>query len=158
LYGEELPYKVVNGASDEVLARAANLIIGRASYETAIRLFPDDLIQFRNGPELLAVSLAAHSSSAMLIDEIEWEPYPPNNSYKVATVTTEPEHVAIVCSMYEFDKNRPYTIRIFPPGETKDRGWQRLDKVTAQILLDALRDNPNLIYEAPDLAVLERGS
>jgi hypothetical protein len=56
MYGEELPFKVVRANSDEVLARAANLLVGRAAYETAIRLFPNDLIQFRDRSQLLAVS------------------------------------------------------------------------------------------------------
>ena len=53
---EELPFKVVRANSDEVLARAANLLMGRAAYETAIRLYRHDLIQYRNGPEIIAVS------------------------------------------------------------------------------------------------------
>jgi hypothetical protein len=52
---EELPFKVVRTNShDEVLARAANLIVGRAAYETAIRLFPRDAIQYRNGAQIIA--------------------------------------------------------------------------------------------------------
>jgi hypothetical protein len=45
---EELPFKVVRVDShDEVLARAANLIMGRAAYETAIKMYPRDIIQER---------------------------------------------------------------------------------------------------------------
>lgn len=52
---EELPFKVVRTSShDEVLARAINLILGRAAYETAIRLFPTDIIQYRNGAQIIA--------------------------------------------------------------------------------------------------------
>jgi hypothetical protein len=48
MLGEELPFKVVRiNSHDEVLARAANLLVGRAAYETAIRLFPQDAMQYR---------------------------------------------------------------------------------------------------------------
>lgn len=54
---EDLPFKVVRiNSHDEVLARAANLIVGRAAYETAIRLFPRDTIQYRNGAQIIARS------------------------------------------------------------------------------------------------------
>jgi hypothetical protein len=54
---EDLPFKVVRANSnDEVLARAANLLVGRAAYETAIRLFPNDAIQYRNGAQIIARS------------------------------------------------------------------------------------------------------
>jgi hypothetical protein len=41
-------------SNDEVLARATNLLIGRAAYETAIRLFPRDAIQCRNRAQIIA--------------------------------------------------------------------------------------------------------
>jgi hypothetical protein len=42
---EDLPFKVVRiNPHDEVLLRVGNLHIGRAAYETAIRLFPKDTI------------------------------------------------------------------------------------------------------------------
>jgi predicted RNA-binding protein YlxR (DUF448 family) len=53
---EDLPYRVVRTNDDEVLVRAANLHIGRAAYETAIRLFPKDAIQYRNGAQIIARS------------------------------------------------------------------------------------------------------
>lgn len=54
---EDLPFKVVRTNShDEILARAANLLVGRAAYETAIRLFPNDNIQYRNGAQIIAMS------------------------------------------------------------------------------------------------------
>jgi len=34
-------------AHDEVIARAANLLVGRAVYETARRLYPQDRIDYR---------------------------------------------------------------------------------------------------------------
>jgi hypothetical protein len=37
MYAEELPFKVV-----------------RAAYETAIRMFPKDLIHYRNGAQIIA--------------------------------------------------------------------------------------------------------
>jgi hypothetical protein len=43
-------FKVVrsNGA-DEVLARAVNLLIARGAYRETARLYPDDLIELRQG-------------------------------------------------------------------------------------------------------------
>jgi hypothetical protein len=46
---EDCPFKVVRtNGSDEVLARAINPQIGRAAFETARRMFPKDLIEYRN--------------------------------------------------------------------------------------------------------------
>jgi hypothetical protein len=54
MFDEDLPFKVVRTTSqDEILARAANLLVGRAAYETAIRLFPNDNIQYRNGARII---------------------------------------------------------------------------------------------------------
>jgi hypothetical protein len=54
---EDLPFRVIRiNSEDEILARAANLIIGRAAYETAVRLFPKDVIQYRNGAQIIARS------------------------------------------------------------------------------------------------------
>jgi hypothetical protein len=54
---DELLFKVVRtNGRDEVLARAANLIIGRAAYETARRLFPNDRVDYRNGAQIIARS------------------------------------------------------------------------------------------------------
>ena len=41
---------------DEVLARATNLLIGRAAYETAIRLYPNDRIDYRRGARVIEKS------------------------------------------------------------------------------------------------------
>jgi len=47
---EDLPFKVVRtNSDDEVLARAASLIVGRATYQAARRLYPKDLIEYRCG-------------------------------------------------------------------------------------------------------------
>jgi hypothetical protein len=54
MYPEELPFRI-NG-HDEIIARAANLLIGRAAYETAIRIFPGDRIDYRNGAQIIARS------------------------------------------------------------------------------------------------------
>lgn len=54
MFAEDCPYKVVRtNGSDEVLARAANLLIGRAAFETAKRMYPKDLIEYRRGPQML---------------------------------------------------------------------------------------------------------
>jgi hypothetical protein len=51
---EDCPFKVVRtNGSDEVLARAINLQIGRAAFETAKRMFPKDLIEYRNGAQII---------------------------------------------------------------------------------------------------------
>jgi hypothetical protein len=43
---QNLPFRVIPANSeDEVIACAGNLIVGRAAYETAVRLYPKDLIQ-----------------------------------------------------------------------------------------------------------------
>ena len=55
---EDCPFKVVRtNGSDEVLARAINLQI------TAKRMFPKDLIEYRNGAQIIERSggIPAHS-------------------------------------------------------------------------------------------------
>jgi hypothetical protein len=57
MYAEECPFKVVRtNGSDEVLARASNLLIGRAVYETARRMYPKDTIEYRRGAQVLEKS------------------------------------------------------------------------------------------------------
>jgi hypothetical protein len=57
MYLEYLPFNVVRvQAHDEVQARADNLIAGRAAYETVVRLFPRDVIHYRNGAQIIARS------------------------------------------------------------------------------------------------------
>jgi len=54
---EDMPFRVIRTTGhDEVLVRAGNLHIGRAAYETALRLFPNDSIQYRNGAQIIARS------------------------------------------------------------------------------------------------------
>jgi hypothetical protein len=61
-YDDPLPFKVVRtNGHNEVVARAANLIIGRAAYETARSLYPDDRIDYRNGARIIARSDQAPS-------------------------------------------------------------------------------------------------
>ena len=43
-------------SQDEVIARANNLIVGRAAHETAVRLYPRDVIQYREGARIIARS------------------------------------------------------------------------------------------------------
>jgi hypothetical protein len=51
---EDCPFEVVcTNGSDEVLARASDLLIGRAAFETAKRLFPRDQLEYRRGPQVL---------------------------------------------------------------------------------------------------------
>ena len=38
---------------DEVVARAANLLIGKAAFETAKRMYPRDLIEYRQGAQII---------------------------------------------------------------------------------------------------------
>jgi hypothetical protein len=54
---DPLPFKVVRTNShDEVIARAINLIVGRAAYETARRLYPNDRVDYRDGARVIARS------------------------------------------------------------------------------------------------------
>jgi len=54
---EDLPFRVIRvNSKDEVIARANNLIVGRAAYETAVRLYPRDVIQYRDGARIITRS------------------------------------------------------------------------------------------------------
>lgn len=46
----------VHDAYDEVIARAANLLVGRAAYETAVRMYPKELIHMRQGARIIEKS------------------------------------------------------------------------------------------------------
>jgi hypothetical protein len=53
----DLRFKVVRtNGHDEVVARAANLLVGRAAYETARRLYENERIDFRDGARIIARS------------------------------------------------------------------------------------------------------
>jgi hypothetical protein len=59
MFAEDCPFKVVRtNGSDEVLAWAANLLIGRAAFETAKRMYPKDRIEYRRGAMVLDSSAA----------------------------------------------------------------------------------------------------
>ena len=52
MVGEEFPFEVVriNGSDKRsILARSVNLLIGRAAFETAKRLYPMDVLEYRRG-------------------------------------------------------------------------------------------------------------
>lgn len=52
---EELPFKVVKAnGHDEVLARAINLLVGRAAYEKAAAMYPQDVVELRSGARVIA--------------------------------------------------------------------------------------------------------
>ena len=54
---DNLPFKVVRTNShDEVLSQSINMLIGRAAYETAVRMYPHDLIEYRDGARVIASS------------------------------------------------------------------------------------------------------
>jgi len=53
-FPKTLPFRVIR--EDEVIARANNLLVGRAAYETAVRLYPRDTIQYRDGARIIATS------------------------------------------------------------------------------------------------------
>jgi hypothetical protein len=55
MHPEDLPFRVVRvNSQDEVIARANNLIVGRAAYETAVPLYPRDTIRYRDGARIIA--------------------------------------------------------------------------------------------------------
>jgi len=57
MHPENLPFRVIRvNSQDEVIARASNLLVGRAAYETAVRLYPKDLIHYRDGARIIARS------------------------------------------------------------------------------------------------------
>jgi hypothetical protein len=54
MYVEDCPFKAVRtNGHDEVLARSVNLLLGRAAFETAKRLYPKDRIEYRKGAMVL---------------------------------------------------------------------------------------------------------
>jgi hypothetical protein len=60
---EDCPFKVVrtNGPS-AVLTRAINLMIGRAAFETAKRMFPKDCLEYRHGAQIIERSDGAEAN------------------------------------------------------------------------------------------------
>jgi hypothetical protein len=54
---EDLPFKVVrSNGTDEVLARAMNLLVARAAYREAARQYPEDFIELRQGARVIEKS------------------------------------------------------------------------------------------------------
>jgi hypothetical protein len=54
---DELPFKVArSNGTDELLPRAMNLLIARATYREAARLYPEDLIELRQGARVIEKS------------------------------------------------------------------------------------------------------
>jgi hypothetical protein len=43
----------IKHGSDEILARGVNLIIGKAAFETAKRLYARDCLEYRNGAQVI---------------------------------------------------------------------------------------------------------
>jgi hypothetical protein len=63
---DELPFKVVRGnGTDEVLARAVNLLIAHGVYREAARMYPEDLIELHKGARMLSMTLCAVPALAM---------------------------------------------------------------------------------------------
>ena len=52
---EDLTFKVVKdlGAHDEVLARAANLPIARGAFDAAVKMYPGETIELRQGARVV---------------------------------------------------------------------------------------------------------
>jgi hypothetical protein len=52
---EELSFRIlkVHPAYDEVIALAANQLVGRAAYETAVRMYPRERIEMRQGARII---------------------------------------------------------------------------------------------------------
>jgi hypothetical protein len=120
--------------SDEVLARAANLLIGRAALETAKRLYPRDLI------ELIGVSRGDHAmknSSSPIRRSISTacggtDPYDPPIG-AINSVSTKRSHLACTYSL----SGCICWIRIvwiLPVLLTPDRGQKRLALIVALLV------------------------
>ena len=55
---QELSFRIlkVHPAYDEVIALAANQLVGRAAYETAARMYPRERIEMRQGARIIEKS------------------------------------------------------------------------------------------------------
>jgi hypothetical protein len=54
---EDLPLKVVrSNGHDEIVACTNNLLVGRAAFETARRLYPNERVDYRDGARVIARS------------------------------------------------------------------------------------------------------
>jgi hypothetical protein len=52
----DLQFKAVHTTHEEIVARANNLLFGRAAFETARRLFPNERVDYRDGARIIAHS------------------------------------------------------------------------------------------------------
>jgi hypothetical protein len=56
-HNDYLPFKVVRtNGHEEIVARANNLLVGRAAFETARRLYPNERVDYRDGARIIAQS------------------------------------------------------------------------------------------------------
>jgi hypothetical protein len=54
---DNLPFKVVRtNGHEEIVARTNNLLVGRAAFETARRLYPNERVDYRDGARIIAHS------------------------------------------------------------------------------------------------------
>jgi hypothetical protein len=54
---DDLPFKVVrSNGTDGVLARAVNMLIAHGAYRSAVRMYPEDLIELRQGARIIEKS------------------------------------------------------------------------------------------------------
>jgi len=54
---DDLPFKVVrSNGSDELLARATNMVIAKGAYSAAAQMYPDDKIELRQGARVIEKS------------------------------------------------------------------------------------------------------
>jgi hypothetical protein len=51
--------------ADEIVARANNLLVGRAAFETARRLYPNERVDYRDGARIIAHSEPEKPSTEM---------------------------------------------------------------------------------------------
>jgi hypothetical protein len=57
---DDLRFKIVRvNSHDEIVARACNLLIGRAAYETARRLYEGERVDYRDGARIISSSIRA---------------------------------------------------------------------------------------------------
>jgi hypothetical protein len=56
-HDDDLRFKVVRtNGHEEIVARANNLLVGRAAFETARRLYPNERVDYRDGARIIAHS------------------------------------------------------------------------------------------------------
>ena len=55
---EELPFKIVriDGRHDEVIARSESFVIGKAAFEKALFVYPNEHLQMRQGARIILKS------------------------------------------------------------------------------------------------------